>query len=162
MRDMNNINMATGGKKNIERLVSIFQSLVGERFDVNKYQHRLLLQKITYILGIKDKTFDYNFNWFVRGPYSPRLTREEYGYRESETNELDDRDSKNVESIRSLMDIINEPNLELFASVYYLMKEYGMKNFEDIYFKIHASKPWFEKNDVKAVFDKINQHRLLA
>jgi uncharacterized phage-associated protein len=162
MTGINNITMAAGGKKNIERLVSIFQALCRETFDKSRWEHRLLLQKITYILGIKDKTFDYNFNWFVRGPYSPQLTREEYEYRESEIHKISDNDVKNVEFVRSLINKINEPNLELFASVYYLMKEYGMRNFEDIYFKIHASKPWFEKDDVKAVFDKINQHGLLA
>lgn len=163
MKDSININMASGSKKNIERLISIFQALRMENFNKNKWEHRLMLQKITYIIGIRDKTLDYSFNWFVRGPYSPQLTREEYGdYRESETNELEAKDSGNVEFVRGLINKIDEHHLELLASVFYLMKEHGVRSIEEIYFRLHASKPWYSKEEVQSVFDRIIQNKILA
>jgi hypothetical protein len=149
--------MAAGEPKKIERLISIFQQLTGVKFDRIKYQHRLMIQKITYILKWKNDLFDYNFNWYIRGPYSPKLTLEEYDYREPETNQINKEDEQNASFICDLIGKIDDNELELYASIIYLIKERRIMDLDTLYSTIHDSKPWFDKEDVKEAFEKINQ-----
>lgn len=156
-----NIIMASGEKKSIERLISIFRVLVKKRFDKNKYSHRLMLQKIGYITHINDKSLNYNFTWYIRGPYSPDLTKEAYEFREDETCDLSSQDRINAEFIGKCIPEINDKNLELFASVYYLMKERKLIRFDDLFNSLQSSKPWFSEKEIKRTFDKIKDLDLL-
>lgn len=149
--------MGNAGGEKIERLVSIFHNLTGKRFDVNMYENRLIMQKLTYLLQIKDKSFNYPFYWFIRGPYSQELTKDEYAYSQKDVHEhtLSEADVKNANFIGELVGETSEFNFELFASVYYLIATRKLTEFEDVYFALHSAKPWFEKNDAQKAFEKL-------
>jgi uncharacterized protein YwgA len=156
MGDSTNINMATGVPRRVERLVSIFQSILKTKFNVGEYKHRLMMQKIAYILKGKDKTFNYHFNWFTRGPHSDQLKSEEEYYRDSEVR-LNEADAQNVAFIKNLMGEVNDLNLELYSAIIYLMKEHGTYDPDEIYSIIHESKPWFNREDIESTFKKISE-----
>jgi len=46
--------------------------------DKNRFEHRLIAQKLIYLLKLKGVAFCYSFHLYVRGPYSPDLAREYY------------------------------------------------------------------------------------
>ncbi|MFH1364511.1 MAG: hypothetical protein ABIH52_02540 [Candidatus Aenigmatarchaeota archaeon] len=144
------------GTNKIQRLISIFHEIIGRQFDVTSYKNRLLIQKITYILQIHDKSFGYTFNWFARGPYSPSLTRDEYSNGDIKNHVISKEDEENINFVRDLVGEINEKNLELLASVYYLITERKIENFNDLYFTLHSLKPWFEREEILKTFEKIN------
>jgi uncharacterized protein YwgA len=143
------------GVKKINRIVSIFQKLTGIDFNVNKYENRLMLQKIAYIVKMHDKSLNYEFSWFIRGPYSRQLTGDEYNYKKEEIRGPTERDEENIKFLKGLVGEIDEFNLELVASVYYLMTQRKIVNFDSLYYTLHSLKPWFEKNDIFKAFEKI-------
>ena len=50
------------------------------QLEKNLFEHRLIAQKIIYLLKLKGITFKYPFHLYVRGPYSPVLARDYYHY----------------------------------------------------------------------------------
>ncbi len=46
--------------------------------DKDQFEHRLVAQKLVYLLKLKGVDFAYPFHLYVRGPYSPDLAREYY------------------------------------------------------------------------------------
>lgn len=48
-------------------------------FDISSVEHRRDVQKAVYLAGEVGVTTGYEFSWYVRGPYSPELTRGYYG-----------------------------------------------------------------------------------
>jgi hypothetical protein len=46
--------------------------------DKDRFEHRLIAQKLVYLLKLKGVAFAYPFHLYVRGPYSPDLAREYY------------------------------------------------------------------------------------
>ncbi|MBA7473149.1 hypothetical protein ES707_08483 [subsurface metagenome] len=48
--------------------------------DKDQFEHRLIAQKLIYLLKLKGVGFGYPFHLYVRGPYSPTLAREYYQY----------------------------------------------------------------------------------
>ena len=46
--------------------------------DTDQFEHRLIAQKLIYLLKLKGVEFVYPFRLYVRGPYSPPLAREYY------------------------------------------------------------------------------------
>ena len=50
----------------------------------NKFDKRLKIQKIVFILESKTKVFDYEFSLYLRGPYSPGLAKDYYNITDSD------------------------------------------------------------------------------
>ncbi len=46
--------------------------------DTDQFEHRLIAQKLVYLLKLKGVEFGYPFHLYVRGPYSPVFAREYY------------------------------------------------------------------------------------
>ena len=49
----------------------------------NKFDKRLKIQKIVFILESKTKVFDYEFSLYLRGPYSNDLSKDYYNITDS-------------------------------------------------------------------------------
>ncbi len=59
------------------KVIACFRE-AGFRMDKNRFEHRLIAQKLIYLLKLKGVAFCYSFHLYVRGPYSPDLAREYY------------------------------------------------------------------------------------
>ena len=103
-------------------------------FKIDGFQDRLIMQKSVYLAQAAGVHLGYYYHWYLYGPYSPSLTRDEYaiamdisvGMDESEGWKLDDGSSQRLEGIRG---IFTEPDrdklakkLELLASVHFLIE----------------------------------------
>jgi len=59
------------------KVIACFRE-AGFRMDKDLFEHRLIAQKLVYLLKLKGIEFAYPFRLYVRGPYSPDLAREYY------------------------------------------------------------------------------------
>ncbi|MHC4508531.1 MAG: hypothetical protein ACYTAO_06160, partial [Planctomycetota bacterium] len=118
----------------------------------------------------------YYYHWYLYGPYSSSLTRDEFavamdissGLDESEGWKLDDRSSQRLEEIRS---IFAEPErerlarkLELLASVHFLIDRKQVSKVDTK--RITATLGRFNKNfseeEVKEALMELKRYGLLA
>ena len=53
-----------------------------ELLNLGSFNKRLFYQKLIFLLSLKTKALDYHFNWYLRGPYSPGLTRDLFAIEE--------------------------------------------------------------------------------
>lgn len=51
---------------------------MGLEFNLATFSNRLILQKAVYLAQAAGVDLGYSFNWYLRGPYSPGLTRDAF------------------------------------------------------------------------------------
>jgi len=116
-----------------ERQIGLALTLkeLGVSSDISGFNSRLILQKTVYLLEEAGIRLGYSFSWYLRGPYSPGLTRDLYDLNASSEDIADwelDRDSTAVaQRLRGLIEgapgedlATRARRLELSASVRYL------------------------------------------
>lgn len=110
------------------RIIHLLNSITDVSLET--FQDRMKLQKLTYLA--REVGFDCGlaFNWYVRGPYSPSLTRvlfsaEETGELAIDNAKPDQNETEIIRNLRQLMgNSIDHPSeLELMASVWYVLPE---------------------------------------
>lgn len=118
-----------------ERQIGLALALkeLGVSGDISGFDSRLILQKTVYLIEEAGIKLSYSFNWYLRGPYSPALTRDLFDL--ASNNEdvatwvLDDHSRAIAQRISPL--ISDPPNedlslkarrLELLASLHYLSR----------------------------------------
>lgn len=72
--------------KNVEKAIACLKALGGFKPSVGSFEDRLKIQKIIYLLELKGVKIGFNYSLYVRGPYSPELTKDIYGRREDFEN----------------------------------------------------------------------------
>ena len=144
-------------------------------FRIDTFEDRLILQKAVYLAQAGGVNLGYYYHWYLHGPYSPSLTRDEYaiatdisvGLDESKGWKLDDSSSQRLEEIRS---IFTEPErgrlakrLELFASVHFLIEQKQVSRVDTS--RITATLKRFNKDfseeDVKKALEELKSYGLL-
>src|SRR5216683_1258278 len=110
---------------------------------------RIQLQKSVYLAQAAGVPLRYRYNWYLRGPYSPDLTRDYFELPQTETADgyrLSDRSQEAIELIKPLLTVppmVGLPRdrwLELLASLLYLEREAG-KSRTQAYSLIAERKP---------------------
>ncbi len=144
-------------------------------FKIDGFQDRLIMQKSVYLAQAAGVHLGYYYHWYLYGPYSPSLTRDEYaistdvsvGLDESEGWKLDDRSSQRLEGIRG---IFTEPErdklakkLELLASVHFLIerKQVSKVDTNRITTTLKLFKKDFSEEDVKKALGELKTYGLL-
>jgi len=144
-------------------------------FKINSFVDRLIMQKSVYLAQAAGVNLGYYYHWYLHGPYSPSLTRDEYaiatdisvGMDESEGWKLDDRSSQRLEEIRG---IFTEPErdklarkLELLASVHFLIERRQVSKVDTS--RITATLKRFNKDfseeEVKEALGELKSYGLL-
>jgi len=132
-----------------------------KEIDMSTYKDRLILQKLIYILKSKGVDFDYNFGWYLRGPYSSSLAND--GYVLSEGPVLPEveipADEKGIIGKVKYglgCDIKDEKRMEIIASLLFLKEEKDYLSWEEIVDELLGLKPWLETKEIKDAMDKIN------
>lgn len=114
------------------------------------FQDRLLIQKATYLAQQAGLNLGYRYNWYLKGPYSPGLTRDAFALAENPdiggTFKLADSVAERLARVA----LVSEPPpgtelsrdqwLELLASLHYLVKQLN-KNENEALAIIRRSKP---------------------
>lgn len=141
----------------IEKIFAFFREIVGRPIRMKDFEDRLILQKLCYILKKTDNSVKYNFNWYIRGPYSPPLAHDAFEYK-GPVPTLTQDELKNVKPIKKLLsDNVSDSNLELLASILYLIKERKMSSYAELIHTMKLSKPCFTEEDISNGVKKIKE-----
>lgn len=149
---------------------------LGLEFKIDSFEDRLIMQKSVYLAQTAGVNLGYYYHWYLHGPYSPSLTRDEFaiamdisvGMDESEGWKLDDSSSRRLEGMR---DIFAEPErdklakkLELLASVHFLIDRRQVSRIDTS--RITATLKRFSKDfseeEVKEALGELKTYGLLA
>lgn len=145
-------------------------------FLINTFEDRLILQKAVYLAQTAGVNLGYYYHWYLYGPYSPSLTRDEYaiytdisaGMDESEGWKLDDSSSQRLEEIR---EVFTEPErdklakkLELLASVHFLIerKQVSQRITEEITSILRRFNKDFSEEEVRNALRELKDYGLLT
>ncbi|HUT45924.1 MAG TPA: hypothetical protein VMX36_06535 [Sedimentisphaerales bacterium] len=145
-------------------------------FKIDYFMDRLIMQKSVYLAQAAGVNLGYFYHWYLHGPYSPSLTRDEFavamdisaGLDESEGWKLDESSSHRLEGIRA---IFSEPErdklarkLELLASVHFLIdrKQVSKVDTNRITATLKRFNKDFSEQDVKRALEELKVYGLLA
>lgn len=103
---------------------------IGE-YDHHNFSNRMCIQKIVYLMKFFDLDLDYSYNWHIRGPYSPRLTKEIYEKEElkPEIRLIYYKSKEKENKFKELIEFIGNQRyecgyLEIMASLLYQSERY--------------------------------------
>lgn len=145
----------------IERINSFFRALTGNKLDMKLYENRILIQKMVYILQCAKINFDYRFTWYLKGPYSIKLSHEEFLAVENKTRKEAELEANEKEIIEKLKNefgtsLSNEKDMELIGSLLFIQYDMKVNEKEKIIEKLTTLKPWFKHEQTEAALNKIN------
>lgn len=151
----------------------LFASLqvLGIHPKMDTFADRKKVQKLVYML---DKAFDmgfnFSYNWYLHGPYSPEVTRLVFDVIEgrqvvsSNPGILSTKDLRKIDRMKLFLgnDIKFNDKLELLVSLHYLMqylKDPRMRarglTLEDIINFLKAKKPYFTDEEIQNCIDQL-------
>ena len=146
------------------------------QFKIDGFVDRLILQKAVYLAQAAGVNLGYFYHWYLYGPYSPSLTRDEYAIAmdisadmdESEGWKLDDISSQRLEKLRG---IFSEPErdklakkLELLASVHFLIntRQVSGNSAEQITATLKRFDKPFSEKEVQNALEELISYGLLT
>lgn len=149
----------------IKRLYGCYNQLVGKPIKMDSFDNRILFQKVVYFLNAAGVKFDYNFTWYIRGPYASTLATDGFNISKNSENlknsdlQIDCDENQRINRIKKeFPDINNLEKAELYASIIYFMKQGCAK--EPLVSLIIDYKPWYSKKVVKDAVKKIEKSHL--
>ncbi len=144
-------------------------------FKVDSFEDRLIMQKAVYLAQAAGVNLGYYYHWYLHGPYSPSLTRDEFaiamdisaGMDEFKGWKLDAGSSQRLERMRGLF---TEPEraklaekLELLASVHFLVDRKQVSGVDTgrITATLERFNKDFSEEDVKEALGELIDYGLL-
>lgn len=130
---------------------------------MSEFDDRMYMQKLAYLVQAMGISGAHNFSWYVRGPYSPTMTKQLFHHLERGTYDevppMNAAETTAHDKIRELLGArINEPlALELFASLWYLMPraEISDSQQDDIIRIMCRDKPHFPSERISRALSEI-------
>ena len=116
-------------KEKFLRLFKLFEERLNFDFDVNSFQDKIKLQKYVYISEFFGFNHDYQYNKYIRGPYSPDLADDYYSIDKSDIPG-DYSSILNDFNHAEFLDFVEDKDarrLELTATVLSVWKDYRYK-----------------------------------
>jgi len=134
---------------------------------LDRFNDRMYLQKLGYLIQEIHHEHSFNFSWYVRGPYSSTLATSLFHHEEKGTYQtspkLSEPESETKTRISELLGKkIKDPHsLELYASLWYLMsgKKISSKEKDDILAIMCKEKPHFQRKDIEIALGQISKFR---
>lgn len=145
-------------------------------FKINSFQDRLIMQKSVYLAQAAGVNLGYYYHWYLYGPYSPSLTRDEYAIAmdisadmdESKGWKLDDKSSQRLKRIRGIFARLKgdklAKKLELLASVHFLIdrRQVSKVDTSRITNTLERFNKDFSEEEVKKALGELISYGLLA
>ena len=146
--------------KNVGKAIACLKALGDFKPSVGNFEDRLKIQKIIYLLELKGVKMDFNYSLYVRGPYSPDLTREIYVKREDFENLRSDTklSQKEEAAVHELNDLFHLKSslLEVAATYsYYVAAE--KQDPITAYKSVKKLKPFFTEAQVAVGISKAKE-----
>jgi uncharacterized protein YwgA len=150
-----------------------YLELVGQQLKLKLFEDRLALQKVTYLLQEAGVDLGYTFTWYVRGPYSPSLTRDAYqlvNFR-VDTKQLPQPEAADAKKIQVISQLIKSVEgrrpsreywLELLGSLHFVAKHLSPgKSRKEIIADFKQKKPGFKDDDIRQAWKLLQDHELI-
>jgi len=114
--------------------LKLVMDAIGLPVRLDTFDDRLIVQKAVCLAQALGVDLGYDFNWYLRGPYSPALTRDafavstqlEQGNDESQNWNLDANSSQRLRRLKRLFQVPDRhalaSKLELLASTWFLLE----------------------------------------
>jgi len=149
---------------------------LGLDFKINSFKDRLIMQKSVYLAQAAGVNLGYYYHWYLYGPYSPSLTRDEYAISmdisadmdESKGWKLDDKSSQRLKRIRGIFAGLKgdklAKKLELLASVHFLIdrRQVSKVDTSRITKTLERFNKDFSEEEVKKALGELISYGLLA
>lgn len=121
--------------------------------NINEYNWRYLIQKITYLNQALGMDTNYNFTIYVSGPYSSALARDYYTQSEKfgihePIYQLNRRDIERLDKIKKCCGILENSSLMEAASTSVFLIRAGLDNDDILLRKIRSIKPHLSYENV--------------
>ncbi len=137
--------------------------------DLSSFAERLLLQKRVFFTSMLGVRIGFGHSWYIRGPYSPALTRDAYAVSEAKGKgstaivALPEHVIQKLEDIKVLFGRAwDEPRqLELLASVCYLARTFNTNDVDFVTGKLMSLKNHFKKDETAEAFDWLAKKALI-
>lgn len=152
-------------------IYKVHEHLLDKPPSVENLQDRITAQKLIYLADAAGVNCgDYSWNWYLRGPYSPSLTKVLYD------NQLNDINMKNyklrddvanvLDNLKGVMNnnlgLSQSDWLELLASLHYLYHKHSLKDFGPLCQKLLEYKPKYRTKHVKCAFKVLEELRFVS
>jgi uncharacterized protein YwgA len=142
-----------------KRVIAFFKEL-GFQFDINRFEDRLIAQKIVCLLELKGIDLGYPCSVYVRGPYSPDLTRDLYEFHhefgqfvtESHLSAHEKEIARNLDSIFGLKPVL----LEVGATYGYFSLKEGCNPLEALT-RVKRLKPFYSEAQIAVGISKAKE-----
>lgn len=104
-----------------DKVIACLKELGMKKPSVADFEDKLVIQKVVYLLQLKGIKTGFNYGLYIRGPYSPGLTKELYAHK-SELQHLKTADhltKKETEAVDELKELLGlKPSLLEVAATY--------------------------------------------
>jgi uncharacterized protein YwgA len=141
--------------------------------ELSDFDRRLILQKTIYLVQSARVDLGYTFRWYLRGPYSPGLTRDAFALK-AESQESEDLqgwslDAPSLERLGQLRKMIESipsekqsSRLELLASVHFLIqtRQANDSNVAHLREVLHKNDKPFSEDEIRQAIEELKKHEL--
>lgn len=146
----------------------ILKQIKDFEFSMSKFDDRLKLQKLIYLLQACGVYLGYDFSWYLRGPYCSLLAHNGFSLQDVYDTMPDNIELKNKKDRNSFakfqkfIDGMGIEDLEIAASLHYLKKVRGKWTLnEEILEEIVKKRDNFTKQQVTKIWQKMKKQNLL-
>jgi hypothetical protein len=149
---------------------------LGLDFRISTFEDRLILQKAVYLMQAAGVHLGHYYQWYLHGPYSPSLTRDEHavatelaqGLDDSEGWTLDEHSTSVLERLRGLVAVEDRAQLarklELLASIHFLIARQQVARPDDDELIVEVLRRFgknFDREEVARGRRELREHALL-
>jgi uncharacterized protein YwgA len=148
---------------------------LGVPLRLDSFDDRMALQKTIYLCQQAGVHLGYRYNWYLRGPYSPDLTRDAFalgtsqssGFDETAGWHLDDPSIQRLKKIGPLWE--SQPKekrarwLELLASVLFLKQTHDGRDKDALGLRqiLERNEKFFSDMDIRRALEELSRYGLL-
>lgn len=155
----------------VEQLASVF-SEVDKKFSMEKFDDKLQVQKIIYLLQEYGVNLGYNYEWYIRGPYCKQVSADAHVVLDTDVmpqppEQVNLKADKIKEFNKILSSHFNDTTwLEIAASIVYLKKQhYAQDSLDDIIGYLIEDLSYgyknFDESVVRQVINELNNLNFL-
>lgn len=133
------------------------------------FNSRLIQQKTVYLMEQFGLNIGYSFSWYLRGPYSPNLTRDTYEMAKtySEISPVKFADPKMEQRFCTFLEFIRPISrdtfyLEKLAVVHFLYSMYPKLSQKEVFNKVHAKISSVDFNEFEQLLSLLKTYNLIG
>lgn len=160
MREGNDVSILGGLLKRIGNF--------SPRFFAKSFDHRLVFQKTIYLLQSFGLYLGYSFSWYIRGPYSPALTRKGYElvHKFEKSPNISFVEGSSEDRFRDFLDFLGEKKndanwLETLASLHFLKQIYPRRTKVQIMRMVLLKQPYLTLAECERAWDYLRKYELI-